>query len=135
MRTASAAILVLAASCGGGGFTCDLSSTTGVFNVRAEERNGGTCGPLPDTQAYVEDLFAGPDEWTCETVSDERSEDDCEIQGVVDCEIPGGNTVRTIFTLTQTGADTGEAVTAYAFRDSAGLSICSSTYDMTLSRQ
>ena len=126
--------VVALAGCGGG-LVCDLSTTTGIFNVTAEERSGGTCGPLPDTQVYVEDLFAGPDGWTCSTVSDERSEDDCEIEGVVDCDLPDGRTVRTIFDLTQTGPDTAESRTTYQFRDAQGFQLCASTYDMAFSRQ
>lgn len=127
-------VFVLLPGCGGG-LVCDLSDAAGVWSVSAEERSGGTCGPLPDTQAYVDDLFAGPDEWICETLQDERSEDDCEIQGVVDCDIPDGRTMRTIFDITQTGATTAESVTSYQFRDAQGLQLCASTYDMSFSKQ
>lgn len=135
MRILVAGLLALVGCGGGGGFECTLSTVQDVFNLHSEERAGGTCGELPDTQAYVEDLFAGPAGWVCETVSDERTSDDCEIQGVVDCDIPDGRTVRTIFTVTQVGPDGGTGVTTYTFRDAAGLQLCASTYDMTFARQ
>ncbi len=118
-------------------FTCDPSEDrAGTYFMHFEERRGGTCGPTPDQLVRLgNDSGSGGD---CEsTAPDVWSNDRCRVERSFVCFDAGGFIIEGIFVSDQED-ERGEVLTgthSVTIRDEYGNFLCTSTYDVTATRQ
>lgn len=130
---------VLAGGCSGsdGSVQCAQTDRAGAYLAHYSERANGTCGAIPDTvlrfsgstAASPGCAFDAPDSW---------STDQCTLERSISCAIPGTNQTLTGVASTHETESGGakisgvETITIY---DVNGAFLCTSTYDLTATRQ
>ncbi len=107
--------------------------------LELEEREGGSCGPIPDQLGRLDGggglddvcVFDAPDVW---------SSGDCKLERAITCEEPDlgdGVTASYIASTTQTDSDGDvlESIMTLTVHNPDGSLLCKSTYEGAATRQ
>lgn len=139
---------LLAFGCGGSDkaptpgvdFTCDASKErVGTYLMHMAERAGGDCGPVKDSLVRIGDGIASTSAGgQCVAVAPPTtSEGGCKIETTARCMQPDGTVTNTVGESVQDTAD-GSRMSGIAditVSDASGAILCSSTFDVTYTRQ
>lgn len=104
---------------------CALGEIAGAWKASYVEQSGN-CGPLPDAVLI---LRPGYIEEGCKVNYSDVSEDKCEMQNDVSCQLDNGSELRTVIALTQEGYEVISGQVTYYLEGS-----CTGTYLMTMRR-
>lgn len=116
-----------------GAVDCSKAHRSGTFLAKFTEREGGSCGPIPETVARLDadTLLEGceldaPDDW---------SADECTLTRSYTCPLDGAPGSASFVAVSHESADGFEGTSTARVYDTAGALVCTSTYDVTWTRQ
>jgi hypothetical protein len=116
---------------------CDISDRMGTYLDHYAERSGGTCGAIPDQVGRVDGPSGLPE--GCALDGDDRvSENGCKLERTYTCDFPADGVIASYTGVTQAedaGANRLIGILTVRVSDSSGSFLCSSTYDLTFTRQ
>lgn len=116
------------------GFECSRGDREGMYFFQYDTVSGD-CGDMPDQVGVI----GGSDDGTCDVLSEDWSDDNCNLDRSVICELTSEDATMRIDGTTTQEDESGDVITGLltiTFRDLyTNAYICSGTYRMVAERQ